>query len=238
MELKSFNEEFVQTIRQMATDIGARVISTLVNGSDKVPTAFLEPDDFIGLFHRSAARVVYVMERRFGAEIMAMDQIEENESGIIDTADFEDDVKQYVGTTPEFQSLVTRWTNYDDLLCSVTAVFMMDGIMHIIIRNEAWLSEFEEDADRILETLQQHLDDRRQKDQEMARREMVAKARTLANHPQFSAAQPSVAKQEALARLVFPEAEDWLVKQIVNEAAALVWLQQDGEVNASDGCQF
>ncbi|WP_158921507.1 hypothetical protein [Acidisphaera sp. S103] len=165
MQLKSFIEEFVQIIRRTAADTGARVIPTLVTGSDKVPTAFLEPDDFVGLFRHSAARVIYITERRFNAETMAMGQMEENESGVIDTADFEDDVKRYVGRIPEFQSLVTRWTNCDGLLCSVTATFMMDGIMHVIMRNETWLSEFEEDADRILEDLQHHLDGRRERAQ-------------------------------------------------------------------------
>lgn len=229
MQLKSFSEELVRTVRRTASEIGARVVATLVTGSDKVPTAFLEPDDFIGLFHHSAARVVYVLERRFSAKAMAMDQIEENEAGIIDTADFESDVKQYVGTTPEFQSLVTRWAKCDGLSCSVTSTFMMDGIMHVMMRNEPWLSEFEEDADRILEALQQDLDDRREKAQETARREIIAMARTLADHPRFSAARSSVAKQEALARTVFSETEDWLVKQIVKEAATLVWLRQGGE---------
>ena len=206
MVLKSFIEEFVQTIRRTATDIGARVIPTLVSGSDKVPSAFLDPDDFISLFHHSTARVVYVMERRFSAETMVMDLIEENEADITGAADFEEDVKQYVGGTPEFQSLVARWTNYDGLLYSVTTTFMMDGIMHIIMRNEEWLSAFEEDADRILEDLQHRLDDHRGKAQEMARRDIVAKAPALAGHPRFSEARPPVAKQEALARSVFPKA--------------------------------
>jgi hypothetical protein len=234
MELKSLSEELLQAVQRTATAMGARVVPALVTGSDTVPTAFLEADDFTSLFHHSAARVVYVRERRFSAKTMVMDQIEENESGFIDAADIEEDLQQYIGRTSELQSLVTRWTNCDGLLCSVTATFMMDGIMHVVMRNEAWLSEFEADVDGVLEDIQHHLDDRREKAQEMVRRDIVAKARTLAGHPRFSEARLSPAKREALARLVFPETDDWLVKQAVEEAATLAWLQQGGGASTKD----
>ena len=68
----------------------------------------------------------------------------------------------------------------------------------------------------------------------MAQRDINAKARTLAGHPRFSEARLSPAKREALARLVFPETDDWLVKQAVEEAATLAWLQQGGGASAKD----
>jgi hypothetical protein len=227
----SDSEALAERVRQTVQGMGGRLVPTLISGSDRILTAFLKQDIFIDLLQFTGARLVYLSEDDFEAEAMATKQvIESDDDGRIsfERADALDDAAD----TPEFKRFVKRWQARDGAVCSVTATFMYEGVNHVTMQDEAWLSEFETEAEKLTETLLHRYEERQSGEKAREHQEIVSKSRVLAEHAQFNAPRPTIAKRTALAKILFPDTEDFLIKQIVTEAAMFVWLQQGGITKA------
>jgi hypothetical protein len=115
--------------------------------------------------------------------------------------------------------------------------FVDEGVNHVTMQDEAWLSEFETEPEKLTEMLLHRYEERQSGEEAREHQEIVSKSRVLAEHAQFNEPRPTVAKRTAFARtafarILFPNTGDFLIKQIVKEAAMFVWLRQSGITKA------
>jgi hypothetical protein len=218
--------EIAGEVRRVTNAIGTKVVLSSVAGSDRVPSARLEPKDFLELLKICTPRLVYLFEDRFDAEKEALLQAEADP----DNESEEDSFAP--STTPQYKSMVKRWSSHDGELCSLTAFFMLDGILHVLTEREAWLGEFEDEVDTLLSKLENERDERLETIRAREESEVAEKARKLAHDPRFNVSRPTVAKREALAKSLFPGMDPRLIKITVKEADKLLWLEKNHDGNS------
>ncbi len=101
---------------------------------------------------------------------------------------------------------------------------MFEGVLHVIVEEEAWMEEFEDAVMAVAEAMKEDGQEQsvnRSAEEKKALRDRVE---TLVSDPRFGAPKISRAKRTHLASVLFPDLDDRTIYLIVEEAENTAWL--------------
>jgi hypothetical protein len=225
MSTKADAEKRVEAIRIAAETNSAKIVSALVlGGSDSgIPAVALGLAEFVDLIAHVRPKVLYLWEQRFDAQVMAIEDIEGDDT--TDDEDMEEEVASEMLEDARFKTLVKRWRTRDGQISRLAGSFMMEGILHVLFESEAWAEEFDSEVQQLAESFAQHHADKLIALRAEAAAAIREKARQLSADPMFNAPKVSRAKREYLALHLFAGADDRTIGMIVEEAEKLDWLE-------------
>jgi len=213
----------VEQIRHFAGDAGTFIIlSPLLSGSNSpVVRAFLELSDFLKALTHVQPRLLYLDIKEFDAAEMAVEhsmQIRDDDEG----DDYEVHSRPF-GETAQFKALQRRWSANEGTVCSFRAIFIVDAVHNTCIEVSEWLDSFHEDVEKVWNAYVEAERDRAATARADRQEDIRAKAKTLSEHPQFSAPKSSKAKREYVAHQIFPKTDYRDLGDILELADLLFW---------------
>ncbi|HJW77331.1 MAG: hypothetical protein ACJ8DU_07760 [Microvirga sp.] len=206
-------DQLVREFRAVADELDALVIPVLPSRIERAPlTAAVDVPDIMALIRHVRPRVVYLAEDRFSA-------LDYTGSLLVD-----DDTDDNTLKDPRVRALASEWRSHDGELCRVGFGMMFEGVLHVIVEEEAWMEEFEDAVMAVAEAMKEDGQEQsvnRSAEEKKALRDRVE---TLVSDPRFGAPKISRAKRTHLASVLFPDLDDRTIYLIVEEAENTAWL--------------
>ena len=210
----AFSEELIR----LATSHGATVVDGLPVHVENMGIVVLEPPEFFRALNATPPRLVYLQTSIFDFEEEIASALEAfQEEGALNLRG-------------ELQEAVHAEAARNGAVCESTAAFFADGLLHFSQRVADWYEQLQEKVGAKVDVL--HAERRGAEDQRSARLdgEIREKAHELACHPGFNFSRPSFEKRLVLARTLWPEQEESILRIVTDEAQKIDWLRQSGAV--------
>ena len=200
-------------VRAAAAEAGSHVVKAVLSFNEaKIPVAGVDADDLAALIRAVRPRVVYCVSIPFDA------------SEQVGTNLFGDDADDALLTRPRVKKLVAKWRPRDGQTAQVSAVVVIDGVMHGLLIEACWYADYEADVDALSEETDRLQTERgRQAEAEIKKRLDPFVIKLMADSRFFG---PKVgrAKRLTLAEDLFPCESRQLLEQVVDLAENRHWL--------------
>lgn len=207
-------------VRVVAKECGALVVEVALSlETNSVPVAAVAASEFCGLVRHIRPRLIYLVVASFDAG---------------------DDTEAALGTDEEsphdsshIKEFVSRWRYRDGQTSRVALGVMGDGVLHGLIEDADWISDFDSEIEALQEELAQFRAEREQKSREDGERKLAAEQRKrlapfikqLIADPRFSGPKVGIAKRTVLAEALFTELDRDTIRAIVERAENDHWLE-------------
>jgi hypothetical protein len=207
----------IEVLKDAARSAGSIVVDTVLNGhdGDSVLTAGLNAEEFIKVMWHCRPKIVYIHATRFEAladTLVAMD---------IEEADEEE-----VAGNSQVKALVKKWKSHEGEVSTLLGAFVVDGVLHVSMRQPDWVDIFEAEAEGLGDALSEEARVASARMEQEARSRIRDLAVRLCDHPKFNGPpRPSKEKRAFLAREMFPDVEEYMIRLIVDEATNLEFVR-------------
>jgi hypothetical protein len=202
-------EKLASDVAVAVGEYGGLVIEAVVS-IQGVPAVSIDGSDFLALIKYARPRVAYVFVRKFDAE-----------EDIFDALGGADDIVRGRRST---KKLIAAWRTRNGEITDVALAMMCDGVMHAALERAGWLDEFEQAAEAVTLEIDLAKGEAERREEAAQREKNSSYIKKLMTDPRFSSGRPSAAKRALLAKSLFPELDDGVIKAIVAEAANQFWL--------------
>jgi hypothetical protein len=206
-------EKLASDVAVAVGEYGGLVIEAVVS-IQGVPAVSIDGSDFLALIKHVRPRVAYVFVSKFDAE-----------EAIFDALGGADDIVRGHRST---KKLIGAWRTRNGEIMDVSLEMMCDGVMHAALERAGWLDEFEQAAEAVTLEIDLAKGEAERREETAQREKNSTYIKKLMADPRFSSGRPSAAKRALLAKRLFPELDDGVIKAIVAEAANEIWLVNNG----------
>lgn len=208
-------DQIVADVRSAASDCGAMIVDAIVSlGSIAIPVAEVTIPEFPRLIGHVKPKLVYLSTTSFEAR-----------EQIIDALETDDETALSHGST---KKLISAWRSRNGETCRIVLALMSDAVVHVLVQEAEWFSEFEAAAEALSEEMDALLQEIDHKGRIAERNKLSSYVKQLIADPRFSASKVGVAKRTVLAEALFPDLEQTVIRSIVEQAESDFWLATAG----------
>jgi hypothetical protein len=211
---------WAEEVRAAADECGAKVLPAIPDISKNAVAVAVEAAGFAALVRHIRPRLVYLVTTTFDAKEEAISEIE-----------LDDQDEDWIREQKALKALVKQWRSRDGETCRLGLGLMCDGILHGIVEEADWLSDFEEEIEAVKESVERDRQERLAKEESERKKKLAAKVRMLIADTRFTAPKVGIAKRTALARVLFPDLSHEDIRMIVEQAEEEHWLATAGAKN-------
>lgn len=203
----------IATVRAAAADAGSHVVETVLSLNDaKIPVAGIDADDLAALIRAVRPRVIYCMSIPFDAGVQVGEDL------------FGDDADETLLERPRVRKLVAKWRPRDGQTAQVSAVAVVDGVMHGLLVQARWYDDYEADVEAHGEETDRLRDERERRTEAEAKKRLDPFVKKLMADPRFSGPKVGRAKRLVLAEEMFPDEDRKVLGEVVDMAESRHWL--------------
>lgn len=206
-------DAMIATVRTAAAEAGSHVLDVVLSLNDaKIPVAGIDADDLAALIRAVRPRVVYCTLIPFDA----------GEQVLADP--FGDDADEDLLERPRVRKLVSKWRSRDGQTAQVSAVAVVDGVMHGLLVQPSWYDEYEAEIEEHGKETDRIRDERDRRTEAEAKKRLDPFVEKLIADPRFSGPKVGRAKRLALAEEMFPDEDRRALSEVVDLAESRHWL--------------
>jgi hypothetical protein len=205
-------DKAIAEVRAAAGESGTLILETLLSlDGVEIPTAAVPSTDYPSLIRHIKPKVIYLFVTTF-------DAAEELEASLED----EDALKM-----PRAKKLIADWRSRNGETSRMVVSAMCDGILHGILEEADWLSDFEEQVETLAAELEEMAEENERKMQAESQKKLSAKVKKLMADARFNGPKVGVAKRTTLAESLFPDLDRDTIRAIVELAEKERWLSTE-----------
>lgn len=215
-------EKFAESVKAVAAEVGALVVTAYLEIADKsgVPQAVLDLNELIAVARHIEPKVLYFIERDF--------EFESEIGDLKDSLGIDDELSDRHGDMEALEKLRKKWRKHDGKRCLAYAAFMADGAVVTSMSRPTWRDEFWAEVESLEEGARNALDEERSEFRRRDSADVREKVAILVNHASFNAGRTSFDKRVFLAEQLFPDLDPDQLQAITRRAENLDWLNKSG----------
>lgn len=206
-------DAMVAIVKAAAADAGSHVVDVVLSLNDaKIPVAGIDADDLAALIRAVRPRVIYCTSIPFDAGVQIGEDL------------FGDDADEALLERPRVRKLVSKWRSRDGQTAQVSAVAVVDGVMHGLLVQARWYDDYEADIEAHGEETDRLRGERDRRAEAEAKKRLDPSVKKLMADPRFSGPKVGRAKRLALAEEMFPDEDRKVLGEVVDMAESRHWL--------------
>lgn len=206
-------DAMIATVRAAAAEAGSHVVETVLSLNDaKIPVADIDADDLAALIRAVRPRIIYCISIEFDAKDQVLTDL------------FDEDADEALLERPRVKKLVAKWRSRNGQTAQVSAVAVVDGVMHGLLMEAAWYADYQADIEEHGEETDRLRDERERRAEAEAKKRLDPFVKKLMADPRFSGPKVGRAKRLALAEEMFPDEDRKVLSEVVDMAESRHWL--------------
>ncbi len=185
---------------------------------DEILKVGLAPADFVDAMGSLKPRMMYYDEEKFDADAAALYALTSD-----DDEDETDDLPESLTGDKRYRDFIAKWKKRNGTLSEFTALFLVDGVLHICRGVESWVEDFQNELNAIAVDVARAEEEQEREETFAEADQRKQRAKKLADHKLFDAPKSSHAKRCFLAEQLFPDVEREEISEIVELAENMAW---------------